>query len=77
MRDLNDLGRDAEVIGHEAAIDRAVPLPLACTPIASRSLPEPGRATAAPSPGWPPAILLCTTAEQQYHHRHRAPQLAD
>jgi hypothetical protein len=27
MRDLNDLGRDAEVIGHEAAIDRAVPLP--------------------------------------------------
>src|SRR3984893_14211183 len=27
MRALYDLGRDAEVVGHEAAIDRAVPLP--------------------------------------------------
>src|SRR5215472_7999439 len=43
MRDLNDLGRDAEVVGHEAAIDRAVPLPARLHADRQQDLAGPGK----------------------------------
>jgi hypothetical protein len=43
MRDLDDLGRDAEVVGHEAAIDRAVPLPARMHADRQQKLSGPGK----------------------------------
>ena len=52
MRDLNDPGRDAEVVGHKAAIDRAVPLPARLHADRQQKLAGPGKGDgSAPSPG--------------------------